>query len=47
MQLIGQHPEKVLDPRMRMEASLAEAGAVDEDCSAPWAFAMSGCAASP
>ena len=31
VQLIGQHPEKVLDPRMRMEASLAEAGAVDEE----------------
>ncbi|WP_165170445.1 ABC transporter ATP-binding protein [Adlercreutzia sp. ZJ242] len=31
VQLIGQHPESVLDPRMRMEASLAEAGAVSDD----------------
>lgn len=31
VQLIGQHPEKALDSRMRMEASLAEAGAVDEE----------------
>lgn len=29
VQLIGQHPERVLDPRMRMQASLAEAGEVD------------------
>lgn len=26
VQLIGQHPERMLDPRMRMSASLAEAG---------------------
>lgn len=26
VQMIGQHPERALDPRMRMEASLAEAG---------------------
>lgn len=30
VQLIGQHPERVLDPRMRMESSLAEAGPFDE-----------------
>lgn len=30
VQLIGQHPERTLDPRMRMAASLAESGA-DED----------------
>ncbi|MDD6652027.1 MAG: ATP-binding cassette domain-containing protein [Eggerthellales bacterium] len=29
VQLIWQHPEKVLDPRMRMRESLAEAGAAD------------------
>ena len=29
VQLIWQHPEKVLDPRMRMRDSLAEAGAAD------------------
>lgn len=29
VQLIGQHPERVLDPRMRMQASLAEAGEAD------------------
>lgn len=29
VQLIWQHPEKVLDPRMRMRDSLAEAGEVD------------------
>lgn len=29
VQLIGQHPEQVLDPRMRMEASLSEAGGPD------------------
>ena len=29
VQLIGQHPERVLDPRMRMQASLAEAGEMD------------------
>lgn len=29
VQLIGQHPERVLDPRMRMQASLAEAGGLD------------------
>lgn len=29
VQMIGQHPERVLDPRMRMQASLAEAGEVD------------------
>lgn len=28
VQMIWQHPEKVLDPRMRMKASLAEAGTV-------------------
>lgn len=32
VQLISQHPEKAFDPRMRMEASLAEAG----DFDAPW-----------
>ncbi len=30
VQLIGQHPELMLDPRMRMSASLAEAGEPDE-----------------
>lgn len=30
VQMIWQHPEKVLDPRMRMKASLAEAGAVPQ-----------------
>ena len=29
VQLIGQHPERMLDPRMRMRDSLAEAGAAD------------------
>ena len=29
VQLIGQHPERMLDPRKRMRASLAEAGAAD------------------
>lgn len=29
VQMIGQHPERVLDPRMRMQASLAEAGTPD------------------
>lgn len=31
VQLIGQHPELSLDPRMRMEKSLAEAGEVSQD----------------
>jgi peptide/nickel transport system ATP-binding protein len=30
VQLIGQHPEKMVDPRMRMEATLLEAGPIDE-----------------
>ncbi len=30
VQLIGQHPEHALDPRMRMKDSLLEAGALDE-----------------
>lgn len=30
VQLIGQHPERVLDPRRRMKASLEEAGPLDE-----------------
>lgn len=30
VQLIGQHPEQALDPRMRMRASLLEAGPLDE-----------------
>lgn len=30
VQLIGQHPERMLDPRMRMRDSLAEAGVPDE-----------------
>lgn len=30
VQLIGQHPEQMIDPRMRMCASLAEAGEPDE-----------------
>lgn len=29
VQLIGQHPERMLDPRMRMRSSLEEAGALD------------------
>lgn len=31
VQLIGQHPELTLDPRMRMAASLAECGASEEE----------------
>ena len=31
MQLIGQHPELTLDPRMRMAARLAECGASEEE----------------
>ncbi len=31
VQLIGQHPEPPLDPRMRMAASLAECGASEEE----------------
>lgn len=30
-QLIGQHPELTLDPRMRMAASLDECGASEEE----------------
>ena len=30
VQMIWQHPERVLDPRMRMGRALAQAGAVDE-----------------
>ncbi len=30
VQMIWQHPERVLDPRMRMRDSLAEAGRIDE-----------------
>ena len=30
VQLIGQHPEHALDPRMRMKDSLLEAGSLDE-----------------
>lgn len=30
VQMIGQHPELAVDPRMRMERTLAEAGPVDE-----------------
>lgn len=30
VQMIGQHPELAVDPRMRMERTLAEAGLVDE-----------------
>ncbi|MDO4854096.1 MAG: ATP-binding cassette domain-containing protein [Coriobacteriia bacterium] len=30
VQMIWQHPERVLDPRMRMKDSLAEAGRIDE-----------------
>lgn len=30
VQMIWQHPERVLDPRMRMRDSLAEAGCIDE-----------------
>lgn len=29
VQLIGQHPELAVDPRLRMEKTLAEAGAID------------------
>lgn len=29
VQLIGQHPELAVDPRLRMEATLAEAGPID------------------
>lgn len=31
VQLIGQHPELAVDPRLRMEKTLAEAGPVDRD----------------
>ncbi len=31
VQLIGQHPERMLDPRMRMRETLREAGALDVD----------------
>ena len=31
VQLVGQHPELAVDPRMRMERTLAEAGSVDAD----------------
>lgn len=31
VQMIGQHPELALDPRMRMRDSLAEAGTVDQE----------------
>lgn len=30
VQMIGQHPELAVDPRMRMERTLAEAGPIDE-----------------
>ncbi len=30
VQMIGQHPELAVDPRMRMERTLAEAGQIDE-----------------
>ncbi|MCI9129255.1 MAG: ATP-binding cassette domain-containing protein [Eggerthellaceae bacterium] len=30
VQLIGQHPERMLDPRCRMQVSLTEAGEIDE-----------------
>ncbi len=31
VQLVGQHPEMVLDPRLRMEKSLHEVGEIDDD----------------
>lgn len=31
VQMIGQHPERMLDPRMRMQDSLAEAGEADAE----------------
>ena len=31
VQLIGQHPERTVDPRMRMAASIAECGASEEE----------------
>lgn len=31
VQLIGQHPEHMLDPLLRIESSLKEAGSIDED----------------
>ncbi len=45
VQLIGQHPELTLDPRMRMAASLAECGASEEElavCRSFWASATHG-----